>query len=216
MNALRFLSRRPLAGRLAASLARLRAAEAGVAAVEFALVLPVMVTLYFGLAEITAAVINDRKLDSLSRSLADLTSRFSILSSSDLSNIFDAAVMTMRPYDSSGIQMVVTSVKVTKSGNSYNGNVDWSCGRHMGTKPGNMSQAAFDAANLSVRASGSSYTVPPGFQSDSTQSFILVETLMPYQPTLGQFITNTINFRETTPWPVRSGTSVTFTPPCPS
>lgn len=201
---------------LRARLAAWRAADGGVAAVEFALVLPIMITLFFGLNEITLAVTVDRKLGTLSRSLADLTTRSSQISSSDLDNDFDASVMTMRPYDSTTTQMVVTSVLVTGSGSTYTGTVDWSCGRQLTTKPAGVAQADFDAANLKVRAKGSTYTVPIGFQTPSNKSFILVETLLPYQPTFGFFIKSTLSLRGTVPWPVRGGTNVTAPSSCPA
>ena len=201
---------------LRARLAAWRVAEAGVAAVEFALILPVMTTLFFGLNEITLLVAVDRKLGSLSRSLADLSSRANQISTAELANDFDAAVMTMRPYDSTTLQMVVTSVLVTASGSSYKGTVDWSCARHIVTKPATMSQTDYDAANLKVRTKGSTYTVPTGFQTTTTQAFMLVETLLPYQPSFGYFIKSTIALRETSPWPVRGGTGVTGPTSCPS
>lgn len=201
---------------LRARLVAWRGAEAGVAAVEFALVLPILISLFFGLNELTLAVTVDRKLGSLARSLADMTTRASQISTAALDNDLDAAVMTMRPYDSSTIQMVVTSILVTANGSTYTGAVDWSCGRNLTAKPANMAQADFDAANLKVRAKASTYTVPTGFQNASTKSFMLVEALMPYQPTFGKFITSTILFRETTPWPVRSGTKVTGPASCPT
>lgn len=202
--------------RLRAAAARWPRAVSGVAAVEFALVLPVMLTLFWGLSEVTLAVNIDRKLTLTSRSIADLSSRVSLLSTSDLATIFSASSAVMRPYDSSSTQMVVTSVLVTVSGSTYTGTVDWSCGKNLATKLGTQTQADFDAINLKVRASGTTYAVPAGFQATTTKSFILVETLQPYTPVFGRVMTGTIQLRETTPWPVRNSDKVTGPSSCPT
>ena len=50
-------------------------ARRGVAAVEFALLLPVMLILYLGAGEVAQAVMTSRKVEALSRALVDLTSQ---------------------------------------------------------------------------------------------------------------------------------------------
>ncbi len=192
-----------------------RRAEGGVAAVEFALVLPIMVTLFFGLSETTLAVNIDRKLTLLSRSLADLSSRTAEITSTDMSTIFTASTAVMRPYDATKTQMVVSSVIVTQSGQTYTGAVEWSCPKNITAKAQGQTQTDYDATNLKARAKNSSYAVPIGFQTPTTKSFILVETLMPFVPTFGQVITGTIQLRETTPWPVRNTDKVKGPSSCP-
>ena len=193
-------------------------ASGGVAAVEFALILPVMVTMLLGMSEVTLGVNVDRKLTLLSRSLADLSSRSSSLSTAEMASIFAAGSAILRPYDATSAQMVVTSVSVTKSGSStYSGTVDWSCGKNLSNRPSFETQAQFDAAtNLQVRSKGSAYPVPGGFQSDTTKSFILVETLLPYKPLFGYVVTGTMRLRENTPWPVRDVDRVTGPTTCPT
>jgi Flp pilus assembly protein TadG len=66
---------------LSQHLARLRQDESGVSAVEFAMLLPVMLTLYLGAVEVGQAVAIDRKVTLTSRTLADLASQVSSLSS---------------------------------------------------------------------------------------------------------------------------------------
>lgn len=194
------------ATRLGGRLALWRRATGGVAAVEFALILPVMLTMFFGLSEVTLAINVDRKLTLLSRSLADLSSRKAQVVTSEMSNIFGAAAAIMRPYKADTTQMVVTSVLVTQSGSTYTGAVEWSCGKNLGA----------GANDLKVRAANSSYPVPDGFKSPTTKSFILVESLHPYEPVFGKIITGTIRLRETTPWPVRNAEKVKGPNPCPT
>lgn len=177
---------------------------AGVAAIEFAMVLPVMVGMLLGMTEVTLGVNMDRKLTLLSRSLADLASRASSVSTTDMTNMFTAASAIMQPYDSSTVQMVISSILVTQNGNVYTGKVDWSCPKNI--------PAQASSTDLSRRASQSPYPVPTGFQG--SQSFIVVETLLPYRPMFGYTLTGTINLAETTPWPVRNVAKVTGPPSC--
>lgn len=175
------------------------AAIGGVAAVEFALILPVMLTMFLGMSEVTMAVNLDRKLTLLSRSLADLTSRYTSISASQLGDIYTAAGAIMQPYDTSNLKMVITSIGVTKPASSYVGSVDWSCARGTGAIP---------------KPSNVTYTVPSGFQSAGSH-YILVEVVLPYSPLFGRTLTGTLNLGDTTPWPIRNSVSVTGPGTCP-
>lgn len=175
-------------------------AIAGVAAVEFAMVLPVMVTMFLGMSEVTLGVNIDRKLTLLSRSLADLSSRAGEITTAGMDDIFKASAIVMQPHSTAGLIMVVTSMKVTKVGTAFNGSVDWSCARGTGA---------------TAKPTGVTYPVPSGFQTDNSY-YILIEVSLPYTPTFGRTITGTLNLGETTPWPIRNASKVNLTGGCPS
>jgi Flp pilus assembly protein TadG len=63
------------AARLGGEAARLRRGRAGLAAVEFAFILPLMLTLYFGVVVLAQGLEAGRKTHLLSRTLADLTAQ---------------------------------------------------------------------------------------------------------------------------------------------
>lgn len=205
--------RMPGLARLSRQAVAFRGAAAGVAAVEFAMVLPVMIAMLLGMTEVTSGVNMDRKLAILSRSLADLSARVPKITTSEMSNIFAAASSVMQPYSSSTTQMVVSSIRVRKVGTAYQGDVQWSCAKNIPPKPAGA-PADFGKDNLMAKPVGSAVTVPDGFQTNA--SFILVETRLPYQPVFGSVLTGTINLGETTPWPVRNVDAVEFTGSCPS
>jgi hypothetical protein len=50
-------------------------AQSGVAAIEFAFILPVMLILYFGMMDLTTLIVNNRKITTVAGAVADLTSQ---------------------------------------------------------------------------------------------------------------------------------------------
>lgn len=85
-----------------------------VAAVEFALLLPVLVTLFIGSNEISQALSVFRKVGHTSSALGDLVAQTdSSLSVSDLTDILAASSATMAPYSASNANLVVAAVKYT-------------------------------------------------------------------------------------------------------
>jgi Flp pilus assembly protein TadG len=97
----------------------------GLAAVEFTLVLPIMLVLYFGTVEISNAVAVYRKVTIMAHTLSDLTSQSEEVQSSDLTNFFSASSGVMMPYSSSPIAQTITELWVSPGGVAY---VQWSSG----------------------------------------------------------------------------------------
>jgi len=181
------------AGRMSCLLARLssfRAARAGIAAVEFALILPVMVLIYLGMVEVTFGVNVDRKLTILSRTIGDLTGRVQNVSDAEINTIFGAGLAVMAPFSSADVGMRLTSVNIKEVAGEPQASVCWSNG-----------------LNLPARAKNEIIPVPEGFNTPGT-SFILAEVEKLYTPMFGHAITGSINLSESTPWPVRNVSEV--------
>src|SRR6266478_6407900 len=72
----------------------------GLAAVEFAMVVPLMLVLFFGTLEFSSGVAVDRKVTLMARTLSDLTSQSppAGVADTDLTNYFNAANGVMTPY----------------------------------------------------------------------------------------------------------------------
>jgi Flp pilus assembly protein TadG len=84
-----------------------------VAAVEFALLLPLMITLFVGGNEISQALAIFRKVGHTSSTLGDLVAQVSTLSVADLTDILAASSSVMTPYSASSAMLVVSAVKYT-------------------------------------------------------------------------------------------------------
>ncbi len=100
---------------------QLRRNTRGVAAVEFAMILPAMLAIYFGIVETGQGVMIDRKVTQLTRSLVDLTAQAQAgtISTTEMDNIFDAAQTVMMPYTDVAPKMsvhhiVIDSARVAK------------------------------------------------------------------------------------------------------
>lgn len=109
--------------RLCVHLRRFRVARAGVAAVEFALLVPVMMLVWTGMVVATDALNADKKVTILARTLADMTTQMVAVSNSDMQSIFLATESVLWPHPTTGLGMRVTGFDIDGSGKVF---VDWS------------------------------------------------------------------------------------------
>lgn len=72
--------------------------RSGIAAVEFAVIAPIMLVLFFGVVEITNGVAAYRDVSIMAHTLSDLTSQSETVQDSDLTNFFNASTGVMYPY----------------------------------------------------------------------------------------------------------------------
>lgn len=107
-------------------LARFVAACDGVSAVEFALILPLMLIIYAGCGEVTTALTLDRKVSRAASTISDLVAQQSTVTTASMTNIFDATSAIIEPYDSTTAKVVVAVINITASGQT----VSWSKARN--------------------------------------------------------------------------------------
>ena len=203
-----------LLSRAARRLRGFHRADAGIAAVEFALILPLMVTMYLGLVSVTMAVNTDRKLTLVSRTISDLTSRSNAaMSDSDLRDIMGAATAVFAPYKASGMTVAIASVYVKDTGTKdaagkaiVSASICWSTAKTV------LSDGTLGAGTLpSGWGKGQEIKpVPAGFDKpDST--YVMSRVEQQYTPVIGEAVSGKINLNETTPWPVRNVPEITLT-----
>lgn len=98
----------------------------GAAAVEFALLAPIMITIYFGLVETCEAILAERKADHVASAVGDLVAQSSgTVATSDLDDIFSIGDTIISPFDTSTLQMRVSSLTPNSTGKTA---VTWSYG----------------------------------------------------------------------------------------
>jgi Flp pilus assembly protein TadG len=102
------------------------------ATIEFALVLPVML-MVFGIAVIGGEELAiGQKVTATARTVVDIISQNSVLSTSQMTAILDASAYTMAPYGSANLSIVVAEVQVSNSSGAAT--VTWSAAAYGGTK----------------------------------------------------------------------------------
>jgi Flp pilus assembly protein TadG len=84
----------------------------GIAATEFAIIVPMMLVMFFGTVEFSSAVAVDRKVTLMARTLSDLTSQSLTLIDADMNNFFSAASGIMTPYPSTPTKSTISELYV--------------------------------------------------------------------------------------------------------
>jgi len=153
-------------------LRRLARAREGMAAVEFAAILPIMLALYIGGVELGNGYSIQFKSALVARTVTDLASQYVSIDNSTMSNILNASSQVIAPY-SSGI-MTVTLSEITTDAKGQ-ATVTWS-----------------DSLHGAARSVGSTVTLPANLQTANI-TILLGEVNYPYTPSLGYVLTGTIN-----------------------
>ncbi|MBV9549146.1 MAG: pilus assembly protein [Alphaproteobacteria bacterium] len=163
--------------------------EKGLAAVEFAFVVPVLITMLFGMGELSMAIFARSDITQVASTVADLIAQESTIASTDLSNVYNAANTILYPYypnfSSSKPTIRVTSVIYdTVSHSTTVGKVAWTC-----------SQSGSGSLSPSSRAVNSTVTFSQPLLS-SGSSVLMVEVAYSYASPTTQVISGSYNMTD--------------------
>jgi Flp pilus assembly protein TadG len=84
--------------------------KAGIAMVEFALVLPIMVLMFCGAWETSQAVICYMKLGNAADTVVDLATQQKVIHASNIDDFYTSAQVVMLPSSTTGLAMAIASV----------------------------------------------------------------------------------------------------------
>lgn len=148
----------------------------GLAAIEFAVVLPLLLSIYFGLTELTRAIDTGRKITIYARTIADLSGRATNGSptEADMAAIVSAAGAIMRPYPTSALQVAIHAMGVENVGGKLTGGI---CSSY----PKNARPV------LTFSGTNGLPVTPATFEYDGSR-YVLVEVSLAYTPIIGSNI----------------------------
>ena len=164
-----------IVGTIKCRLGGLAGDERGVSAVEFAMLLPLMLSLYLGAVEISQGIGADRKVTLTARTIGDLVSQVSSIGNADMTNALNASSAVMAPFPTSNLKVTVSSVKIDAAGKAT---VDWS-----------------DTFNGTARTKGATVTLPAALNVANT-SLIWSEVQYTYKPVIGYVVTGTLTLKD--------------------
>lgn len=168
---------RRLAARLRAFARRCHSSQEGVAAVEFAMIVPIMAVMFIGAVELSQAITVDRRVTQVAGSTADLVARWQKpndagapngISQTEMMDIMRVGGYIVAPYDQTPLQIVIRSV-VSSPSSATNTKQWWNC-----TFKG-------QGNTLSCACTNTDYTLPANLVG-TNDSVIISETTYKYKP----------------------------------
>jgi Flp pilus assembly protein TadG len=90
----------------------LRRDQRGNAAVEFAVIVPLMLVMFFGTVEFSSAVAVNRKISMITQQLADLASRYTTIDDTDVTNFGKIGDAMLTPYASTPLKATITEIYI--------------------------------------------------------------------------------------------------------
>src|SRR5450756_188917 len=82
----------------------------GIAATEFAVIVPLMLVMFFGTVEFSSGVAVDRKVSLVTQELADLVSRNPSIADTDIANFTTIANAMLAPYSTTPLKATISEL----------------------------------------------------------------------------------------------------------
>ncbi|MGH6818106.1 MAG: TadE/TadG family type IV pilus assembly protein [Methylovirgula sp.] len=148
--------------------------ERAIAAVEFAIILPLMLFIFVGVAQVGQAIEISRKVTVTTRVVTDLVTQYSTVSCSALNVVLAASAQVIAPYSATNLAITVSEISTDSKGNAT---VAWT--------------SSLNSTTSTCSRPGSKFTLPSALDQDSI-SLIYGQVTYSFTPVLGYKIIGTI------------------------
>ena len=154
-------------------LRRLRRDNRGVAAIEFALLLPMLITLLIGCLEVTFKIWSTQKAEKLAVTLSDVIAQSKAVTNSDLASLIGAVDKIMDPFafGANEGKIIISSVYIAQG--EEDAMVNWQCSF--------PSSGGFTAVS-ELGAKDTVADMPDGFTLVEKDNVIVTEVFYKYTP----------------------------------
>lgn len=155
----------------------------GVAAVEFALTLPIWLALLVGTSDMTYFLLVNERTDRIAYSVTDIVTQYSTLTIANLKDIFTAAPQLMKPiaFGSKGVVIVTSVYKAT-------GGVPRICWQYNSSISGTSSGSLVRGSKVGTKNAatdcklGALATLPHGLVINDNDNIIISEVFYRFDP----------------------------------
>lgn len=142
----------------------------GIAAIEMAIALPILTSLFLGCLEVTMNILAAEKVEKLASTSADVVAQSEVATNAGMDQLLSATTAVMQPFDF-GADGVVIITSVYRAAGATQSLVNW---RHAGG--GQLS------ATSQLGAVGAPALLPVGFVLTERENVIVAEVYYRYQP----------------------------------
>lgn len=163
----------------------------GVAAIEFSMILPILLVLFLGSFDGGRAIAIYMKVRSATYSLAAISNQYTTIQSTDMASIMGAITQMMAPYSSAPAVIKISQISVSSKGVAT---VAWSASQG-GT----------------ARALGSGVTIPSALAVDNSY-LIFAEVSYTYTPMFGYFSAGAFTLSDNLYVAPRSSSCIIYVP----
>jgi len=166
--------------------------QKGVAAVEFALIFPVMMVLYLGSVELLQGISINRQVALTATTVASIVSQYtSISASTQMPDILNASVQILTPNPPAHATVIISCLTIDNAGHAT---VTWS-----------------QAFNTAPRPNGQAIAVPNALDVPNT-TLLFSEATYAYTPLLDFIHVGTSNLHSSTYMAPRASTTINLVP----
>jgi len=151
---------------------RFAAAEKGLAALEFAIIAPMMILLVFGSVDLIDTLGANKRAQNAAASIADVVARDDNVTNAEITGLWAALDVLMYPDNGAAMTMRVSSVSIV---DATTARVVWSEGHGM-----------------TARVANTTVSLPSQMMTPGT-SVIMTESSFPYEAPLGFLHTGSVN-----------------------